>query len=665
MNDYNRRYGYGHMEHKNIHYVYPAITRRVIVFRYNVKRRGLFFLILTGILLVLASTAFARAGGGGSYGGSGGGGGGGGGSGAGYIFYLLIRLAIHKPLIGVPLLIVVIILMIKFGKKAKGGYETHTITRAGKLRREQEHQEMQNALDALKQRDPGFSKENFLQKVDRAFIALQQAWSNQDLSSVNQFISDGINERFTLQIEMQKSEGYQNKMENIVVQSSRIVGVFSDSHFDTIHVEVTARADDTDVDLKTGKRIRKNTSAPFTEYWSFLRKPGVQTLEGKGLVEGVCPNCGTPIELSDTGKCESCDSVLTSGEYDWVLAEITQSMEWNVVSNKSLIPGFENMEVMDPGFNLQHIEDRTSVIFWRLIKAWFTNDISDARKVTLPSFLQGFEQQLSNTRSDKDWLFFKDAAVGTVEVQNIIPGTKNRMDRIEVLVKWSGINARRNEGVNVRVTGRKIIRPQIYTLVRKHGIRTSVDQSFRSSHCPGCGAPYEGGSTGECEYCGRPLNDGSQDWVLESVKRFSASRITAKAIDGIERAALVPPELLLSAMVKAMYADGEVDEKEMKTLSSFAEKRSITGEQLTEIINTVKSGEDTLPTPGNQKEAREILAAMSRMVLADGKLTGSEKNLLQTFGESQGLVWAEVKLIISQQKAKLYIEAKKGIRETR
>ncbi len=627
------------------------------------SKKGLFFLILIGILFVLASTAFARAGGGGSYGGSGGGGGGG--SGAGYIFYLLIRLAIHKPLIGVPLLIVVVILMIKFGKKAKGGYETHTITRAGKLRREQEHQEMHSALDALSQRDPGFSADKFLQKVNRAFIAVQEAWSNQDISPVNQFISDGIDERFSLQIEMQKAEGYRNKMENITVQNSRIVGVFSDSHFDTIHVEIIARADDTDVDVKTGKRIRRNTSAPFTEYWSFLRKPGVQTLEGKGLVEGVCPNCGAPIELSDTGKCENCDSVLTSGEYDWVLAEITQSMEWNLVSDKSLIPGFESMEAIDPGFNLQHIEDRTSVIFWRLIKTWFSNDVSEARKVSLPSFLEGFEKQLSNTRSDTDWLFFKDAAVGTVEVQSIIPGTKNRMDRIDILVKWSGINARRNENSKVRVTGRKIIRPQIYTLVRKHGIRTALDQSFRSSHCPGCGAPYAGGSTGECEYCGRPLNDGSQDWVLESVNRFSASRITAKAIDSIERAALIPPELLLAAMVKAMYVDGEVDDKEMKTLSSFAKSRNIADEHLTEIINTVKSGQDTLPAPGSQAEAREILAAMSRMVLADGRLTGSEKNLLQTFGESQGLVWADVKLIIAQQKAKLYTEAKRVIKETR
>ena len=635
------------------------------MFRKDNEKRLLFFIALTVSILVISSAAFARAGGGGSYGGSSGGGGGGGGSGgAGYIFYLLIRLAIHKPLIGVPLLVIVIILFIKFGKKAKGGYETHTISRAGKLKRQQEQQEMQNALASLRQRDPSFTTGKFIQKANKAFIALQNAWSDQNLSNVRHFISDGIDERFSLQIEMQKAEGYRNKMENINIQNTKIVGVYSDSHFDTIHLEITAQADDTDVDLKTGKRIRKNSSAPFKEYWSFLRKPGVQTLEGKSLVEGFCPNCGAPIELSDTGKCENCDSVLTSGQYDWVLAEITQSMEWNVISDTSLIPGYDQISTADPGFNLQHVEDRTSVIFWRLIKSWFNNDVSDSRKVSLPSYIQQFQQQLDNTRSNKDWLFFKDAAVGTVEVQKIVPGSKNRMDRIEVLVKWSGINARRNEEGRVRTTGRKIIRPQIYTLVRKHGVKTPVDQSFRSSHCPGCGAPFEGGATGECEYCGRSLNDGSQDWVLESVQRFSASRITTKAVDGIERAALVSPELILSSMTKAMYADGEVDEKEMETLSSFAARRNISEEQLNAILETVKSDQDTLPVPGNKSEAREILSAMARMTLADGKLSKDEKNLLQAFGESQGMVWADVKLIISQQKAKLYREAKQSIRES-
>ena len=56
---------------------------------------------------------------------------------------------------------------------------------------------------------------------------------------------------------------------------------------------------------------------------------------------------------------------------------------------------------------------------------------------------------------------------------------------------------------------------------------------------------------------------------------------------------------------------------------------------------------------------------MVRIVLADGRLSSAEKNLLQKFGESQGLVWADVKLIIAQQKARLYSEAKQIIKEAK
>ncbi len=620
-------------------------------------------LLLMAALFIIVSVAAARAGGGNRYGGSGGyGGGGSGGGGLGYLFYFLIRLAIVKPVVGVPLLIAGAVFVIKFGKGTKSGYQAYTINKAEKLRKRQSREEMQKALEALKRRDPGFTANDFLAKVDKAFTAVQEAWSNQDMEPVRRFISDGIDERFKLQIEMQKAEGYRNRMENVTVLASRIVGVYSDRHFDTIHVEIRARADDSDVDLKTGKTIRKNSSDTFTEYWSFLRKPGAQTLEGKSLIEGFCPNCGAALEITDTGRCGNCGSYITSGEYDWVLTEITQSMEWNVLGDKSLIPGYLTMSSLDPGFNVQHVEDRTSVIFWRLMKSWFIGDVSPAGKVTLPSFLDDLRKQIDNTREDNGRLFFKDAAVGAVEVQRIIPGAEGDFDRIEVLVKWSGINARLNEDGKIRVTGGKMMRPQVYTLVRKHGVTTPAGQSFRSSHCPGCGAPYEGGDSGTCDYCGRRLNDGSQDWVLEKVERFSASRITADTVNGIKRASLVPPEILLSAMAAAMYADGKVDDREMRVLETFAARHGISGRQLAETMEAVKNGSDELPVPGDTKEAREILSAMARIVLSDGKMTDTEKRFLRDFGESQGLAWADVKLVIARQKALLYAEAKKMLR---
>ena len=114
-----------------------------------------------------------------------------------------------------------------------------------------------------------------------------------------------------------------------------------------------------------------------------------------------------------------------------------------------------------------------------------------------------------------------------------------------------------------------------------------------------------------------------------------------------------------------MYADREVSEKEKKNLLAFALKRQISTEQLREIIETVKSGQDSLPSPGSLAEAREILAAMARMILADGKLTSGEKDLLRTYGKSQGLVWMDVKRIISRQKKFLFKEATKTLKNTK
>ena len=147
------------------------------------------------------------------------------------------------------------------------------------------------------------------------------------------------------------------------------------------------------------------------------------------------------------------------------------------------------------------------------------------------------------------------------------------------------------------------------------------------------------------------------------MRRFDASRITQTAVSGIRRASLVPPDLILSAMVASMYADGEVDAKEMDILRGFAEARGIPDETLNGIIETVRSGDGTLPSPSNPQEVREVLAAMVRMALADGRLSKDEKEMLEAYGEANGLAWADVKLILAQQKAILFAQAKGAIRE--
>ena len=36
-----------------------------------------------------------------------------------------------------------------------------------------------------------------------------------------------------------------------------------------------------------------------------------------------CPNCGAPLEISSSGVCEYCGSVVTTGQYSWVLTDFS------------------------------------------------------------------------------------------------------------------------------------------------------------------------------------------------------------------------------------------------------------------------------------------------------------------------------------------------------
>lgn len=626
----------------------------------NRSGKGLLLLSIS-ILLVLSipGTALARAGGGQSYGGGGGGSSSSGGDGLGILVYLLIRLCIEQPCIGIPLVIIIIVVSIVLKRKrAKMQYKRIQQAGNSSLNQRQTPDARQNAISRLQARDPGFSQASFLEMCRKSFVEVQKAWSEQDLSGVRRFVSDGIHERFSLQIHMQRTMGFRNLMENVNVLSAEINSVDSDPHFDTIHVKFTASAEDSDVDLKTGRTIRKNYDGTFVEYWSFLRKPGAKTLEGRGLVEGTCPNCGAPLELKDTGRCGYCEARVTSGEYDWVLAEITQSIEWSTSSGPETIPGFKEISAVDPGFNVQTIEDTASVIFWRYVKSYFDNSAAPMAKVATEGYTESLAGAISSTRDGDSHLYFKDAAVGAVEVQEITTGTD--FDRVAVLVKWSAMNCWLKDSGNSGGCGPKTIRPQVFTLMRKHGVRTPAEQGLNSAHCPGCGAPYTGDEAGSCSYCGRPLNDGSGSWILESIGPFTGARINSSRISPVSGSVQVTPDILLMAMAGTMYSDGKLDGEEMEMLGSFAAHRGISDERLNQIIASVSSGDVQVPVPDSKPQAMEILRAMIRMALADGELDRSEKELLEKYAASAGMSRNVVASTIAGQRRKLYREAKRS-----
>lgn len=632
------------------------------------KKKILFFLLIT-LLLVTAVNLYARAGGGQSYGGSGGSGGlSGGGSGGGdggALVMMLIYLVIRYPCIGIPLVIIIIIFLIIANIKGKGKLTDRKLRKSNFA---QNKYYLNQALLKLKVKDPNFEEVKFIERIKKAFFNIQTAWSKQNLGKVKNFMSDGVVERFSLQIKMQKKEGWRNIMENVNIKSAEIISIESDNNYDTIHLAITAKAKDYRVYLKTGKKLPDSlVTSSFTEVWSFLRKTGTKSLKNNGLIEGNCPNCAAPLDITDAGECKACKSFVRSPEYDWILSEITQEEEWESIDSNVLIPGVKNISIRDLDFSPQHIEDRVSVMFYRFQLSLFTGSSDPLKKMTEEDFLPVVERRIQKI-GDKI-RFYRFPAIGKVETLWVKEDENN--DIVFVLVKWSGTLVERDiKDQKIKNLSQQTIYSEIYILKRKKGVKSSK-KGFNSAHCPNCSAPesIEGGI--KCVYCGTILNDGSRDWVLTKIEGFALwlqknRNDWLRERNAAQTSMSFKPESLIEALAGMMASDGVIDEKEMKILKEFSGNYNISTVKLNDIINRAKNGLTVWDIPTDPKLGLSFLYALIDMALSDGRISKQEKVILYNISTRIGITQRELEEKIKErlkqivQFGKDYNKAKKN-----
>jgi len=616
------------------------------------------FVSAVPMLLLTTLNLFAQAGGGGSFGGGGGDG----------IFQLII-LTFRYPKIGIPMWIVVGIVSY-YSKKAESNARiTRTIRRGRKV---QEESLYDSAIRQIQERDPDFDEAVFQQRVGNGFVKTQYAWSEQDLRQCRAFISDGVLERFELYIAMQKAENIRNRMKEVEVDDSRIVACSSDQHFDTIHVRIKASAISYNEDLDTAKRVSGNsdrTRISFTEIWSFSRKPGVKTHASASILLGRCPSCGGPMKIVDKAKCPQCESIVNSGQYDWVLSEITQDEEWAVPPVHHSVSGWDKLQQTDPGLNVQHIEDRASVMFWRCLMAVYFDDVNYAAPI-IDRQSPGVPKLWSREADG----FWKTPAVGVVEIVRCVPAGGDQFDRILVLIRWSATKASGNRR-NPKRQGEQRIYSHILTLKRRQGIQSTSDNAFASFSCNDCGASIDLGKSDACNYCGSPLNDGAGDWVLEGVTPYSMlepdyrevllHRSQEQSDSRLEADRLLHEPELLVALARILMIDGELHENERRYITELAESRGIPTPRMMMILATAASEEDPIDVPQDLAQGRVFMDHLLRATLVDGRIKRAEFKLLQQAGQQIGWSAADLKLGIVRIRSELYQAAKKSIRDRR
>ncbi len=540
------------------------------------------------------------------------------------------------------------------------------------------------ALEALRLRDPNWNEMRFLERAKQGFSRIQDAWSKQNLSSAQGFLSDGVYERFSLQIDEQKSDGIRDHMENLKILNARIVQAESGSRFDVLHVSIRASAVNYRVSLAGGRRLDGSTEPEeFEEIWSFLRRPGSKTLEKPGLIEGVCPSCGAPLEIVRAAKCSYCQTFLRSGEHDWVLAEITQACEWAVADAKPR-PGLDRLMEADPGFSVQQIEDRASVMFWRYYTAFRLGKVDPMLKHAHPDFIVKLRAKLAPKPSGSRTIY-QTAAVGSVNVLGAVPGESSTppdsFDRIPVELRWSWKSAEKNaKGSVIPGMEHPLNCTQVFVLIRRSGIKTDIGLALSGSCCKNCGAPETDTAGTVCQYCQTPLNEGTADWILEQIadphapdlvrllkSQFAASR-PAPARPGTEPgpsvAGSVPAdnasddtfELRGSAdalrwMTAVIFADRKVERAELDLLKQYARTYGVPQAKFNEIVLAAKDDKAVLRPPENPQEVAAVYRELARLALADGTMSDTEEKLLNAFCRQVNLPADEAARILASVKS--------------
>lgn len=179
--------------------------------------------------------------------------------------------------------------------------------------------------EQIRQIDPEFSSDNFLAWTREVFLKIQQAWTDRNWKVIRPFESNELFNIHNSQLNEYIKNHKINIVEKINISNATLREFRQDGDKEVLVVELHAVMRDYVIDEKTKKVLESNPNKDwYMKYlMTFNRKKGVLTKAGTSNKSTTnCPNCGAPTEITSSGQCEYCDSVITTGEHDWVLSDI-------------------------------------------------------------------------------------------------------------------------------------------------------------------------------------------------------------------------------------------------------------------------------------------------------------------------------------------------------
>ena len=587
-------------------------------------------LLVPVMMLVTSSLAHAVAGGAGG----GDSGGGGDGGGAEIIFNILLWIILELPfpfnIIGIAIVVLCVWLASKRVRSISGLNKIPSTTHTSPLSFE--------ISPAFMSRNPSFTPDSLLAKANTAFLAVQQAWSKQDMAPVRRWISDGVWQRFTTQITMMRLLEQQNTVDNIQIRTVFVDAIEEDGDFDIVHLGIHFTAEDNFVSAKYPQLDRRGSLEMF-EYWTFVRKAGVA--EKDMYHSNRCPACGAelPADMGEVARCPNCQVVSTLGDYDWVLAEITQADDYVNQNRKlkksgSLTQKIRNALGADRSFSVQSIEDKAANAYMQIMAAQVTKKPELMRRFVGD---QQFER-LSQEYAQQSSFVFNRLYLNSVTAIDFYRA--DGKDNLVIAIKRTAQRVAITADQLVLVDQGMYTRNEILLMSRDVGAGQAKASLYAHS-CPACGAPVGDTLDLKCAYCGELLNSTHREWIVtrllasDEYKTLTDNQQEAMTT-GVAVNQLDPlygvRDYAFNNVLMIVGIDGEITPEELQFGRALSRKLGYNEQKISGMFELAKNRQLTLRLPEDRKSAIKVRMQMEKAALADSRISPEEQSLLNEVG---------------------------------
>ena len=599
------------------------------------KHSARYKLFLFTILLTSSLGIYAAAGGGGG-GHSGGGGGDGDGGAIIYLVYWLIRLIFMLPF---PLNIIVLAVVVFAIYKASKSYQAvsglNSIPSMNSNRADFISNRADKITDDFKAKNPDFDLVKFKDKVRTAFMQIQDAWMMQDLSKVRKWISDGVYQRFNTQFIMMKAIEQLNEMSNINILQTYIDDVEIDGEYDIVHVGIQYSMYD---GFKSAKYEYLNDGGPLQalEFWSFIKKSGVKE---KDLYHTTnCPNCGgdLPADGGETAKCPYCSTITYLGDYDWILAEITQPDDYYNSNSKYEKQGKFSKKIREQigekqDFSLQLLEDKASNGYMQMMTALVLKKPEIARRFVSDDLYNKLETQI---KSEPKFVFNR---LYLNHVTSFDYFREQEKDNVVIALKRS-YQKIKNTDSDKPEFGRNILSTNEVLVMSRDTGAGKPRGSLYAHSCPNCGAPIKDTTEINCTYCQAQLNSTKYEWIIsdwmsaDEYAQFKKSGNVAfaidKNIDDLDDLFNVR-DYALNNVLMMIAADGRITNQEMKYVNTLAKKWNYDLTKIQGFLSLAQNNKLVVRMPQDAKQKQKIITMMEKAAALDNDISVEEKQLLE------------------------------------